>query len=766
MEQQIGFLTELRTAAGRRGIKLNDLFWEYDRKNTGKVPLTTFQKVLSSINFMTTEQRVKSVIADFIHGNQVNYADFFSLLETSTPQASASEVTDEDVRQFGSDLQIKGSDVISVMVPDFDPHRLGRVSTEVFLRAFGNTPLTQKIVKRYQLPTVGQIDYNQLSKDIDKFVKKVPQPQQQAPPKATSLPPFFSNVASVIKVQGIDPISLFSRFDKFKHQTVSRQTFITQLGNIGLPVNPAQLDQLVDYFADGNQVNYALFNDEIQKAIDDMPVKNVKKQSVDLNSTIVYIQGEIEKRHADLAPQFQSFDSKHNGLISNNHFFNTLTQSACRISNIESNAISEQFGDGNGNINYQDFLEAVTPRSTRSSVSGSDVIARLKSHLSQHSIQLKPKLDKYDREGKGTIPMNDFLAVLRMISFDMTPRETAVLKSEFGNQRVSIDQLCREVDPAPKKMKEPTPEPNEYARPPRQNSEIPEDVEDALVKLIVVEKKAHIDFFTEFKQNDHLRHGVIPTSQFEATLLGCVIPISPADVKLLTSFYSSGTTVNYADLCQDMLNLNAIMNDQEEEPVDQRSTSEETMNVIKRLKNYLSEQRISVEDFFSRYDSNRQGCVLKSKLRQIFDAARFQLTTDEESSLKHDFEHDTRAEMLDYTKIMTVLQSIQLTQADLRSIKCAPANARVQDQDIAVLNNSIRERLDARHKKIRLLFKGCSEEGIDQREFREVLNSFGIMLREFEIQKIVKKYRCNKQGDIDWLSFVEDVESGRTIQQA
>jgi Ca2+-binding EF-hand superfamily protein len=66
---------------------------------------------------------------------------------------------------------------------------------------------------------------------------------------------------------------------------------------------------------------------------------------------------------------------------------------------------------------------------------------------------------------------------------------------------------------------------------------------------------------------------------------------------------------------------------------------------------------------------------------------------------------------------------------------------------------SVGEKLVARHSGPADGFRECQPGGI----------SLGLYLREAEVQKLMRKCKCNIRGDVDWRAFCNDIEKSKTL---
>jgi Ca2+-binding EF-hand superfamily protein len=150
------------------------------------------------------------------------------------------------------------------------------------------------------------------------------------------------------------------------------------------------------------------------------------------------------------------------------------------------------------------------------------------------------------------------------------------------------------------------------------------------------------------------------------------------------------------------------------------------------------------------------------KLRPILNDFGFQASQDEYDKLAMGFQDQRLPEKFNYKKLCQAMNEIQLTQDDLASSRM-DATKRPTSAQIMRFNTEFRGKLLARHKNVRTPFNGVKNPAMAPLDFRRCIESFGLVVKEGEMQQLLKEYRINMQGDVDWQRFCQDVESNRTV---
>jgi Ca2+-binding EF-hand superfamily protein len=180
------------------------------------------------------------------------------------------------------------------------------------------------------------------------------------------------------------------------------------------------------------------------------------------------------------------------------------------------------------------------------------------------------------------------------------------------------------------------------------------------------------------------------------------------------------------------------------------------------LKTHIVVHQTSIQDLFYRYDRSRTSRVLKSRVPGVLSAMGLSPSASEVQHLCDDFSDPKMAEYIAYKPIVHYVDALDIGDEELRSISVSASNATI-DREIWAMLNMFREKLLARRRSPYDAFRGSATGGIAQKQFREGLANLGLVLREGEIQKLRRKYRCNLRADVDWAAFCRDIEASRTL---
>jgi Ca2+-binding EF-hand superfamily protein len=262
-----------------------------------------------------------------------------------------------------------------------------------------------------------------------------------------------------------------------------------------------------------------------------------------------------------------------------------------------------------------------------------------------------------------------------------------------------------------------------------------------LEKLTIIERKTGVDYLDEFRERDSFKNGQMPVSQFQAIVLGSSPEITKDEVgQLIANYRVSPQKIDYMNLIED----------KEKVVVPELSEPEESPTVEELLVQFklaLQARGIPPQDLFVKYDKYGNGTILAVRVKSIFDSVGIKLTENDDKLIREAFTDPEALDLFDYRKLCALV--------------APPDDKPIKDRDLLLLLNSLRERIQARRRKIRKAFPDDLPNPIGDQAFRNAIGTFGLSIREPEIQRLLKYYRVGRQKNVDWQRFVADVETIR-----
>lgn len=765
MDANSVFLADLRNKSRRIGSTLEELCAEIDPSSTGKMKLDNFRKLVANVKIYLEDDRFLDMTEPYTQAGWFMYKQFIADIEQNSGKSVQAQVSDDQLREFGAPLRDQGVDLIDFL-RTYDRNRTGHVPTAIFLRNVSSTPLGQIICRAYTNPVTKDVEYVRLADDL-KRVMSTHVPQKSV--SVTNVPAYLEQVARTIKGQGIDIHAVLARHDKYKRQRIQPSQFLSEISNMSLNLSPQSMNELADTFTENGMFDYNKFCDEIQQAIQRSARRNVPQQpkEIPIEQILVNISDEITSRHSQIKSQCTQADPHNTGFIAANRFTRLLAMNNFQISNQEVDVLLKEFSDGKGNFDYSTFFSVIQPPA-QPQVKIEDLLIRLQDYLLAKRIQLKPKLEKYDFRSTGSIEFVQLCQVLRDIGFDLSSEEILTMKQGFchGTEGMTgIMEICDLVDPI---FEPPKPKP---ALPQLHKNVNPANVAlDVLTKIAAITNKYQIDLMGEFRQVDVTHKGSIPANYF-IDIIG-TIPSPPDDKEMqsLVNFYMGpNNEVNYMNFCTEMEEFGIrriVQNPKVATSIlsNVPEPDQKVKHVVHRLKIFLYSKKVAADSIFIKYDTNHSGTIPTTRLKPIFDDIGFHIQQEEINDMISFYQDQRMPERFNFKRLITSLNEVQLTQEDL-------ASTRVNDEETKVTTNAevlrytgeLREKLLARHKTVRQPFVGIRNPTMSPQDFRRCVESFGIIIKEGDMQKILREYRVNMQGDIDWQRFCYDVETAKTV---
>ena len=764
METVLLFVKEITEKAKRKGGNIHDMFMEYDPKKTGLISFVNFRKLLANINVFVDDEKFEFITTPYADASGFYYELFLNDMQGAKVEKTNKTISEDELRRFGSEFRDQGTDIASIL-KIYDRQRTGRVEPPVFFRYVTNTPLAQKIAAEYTSEATGEVEYMRLNRDIQAALASKPQSQRF---EAQKLPSFMTDVARWFKSQGIDPIGQLMKHDRYKRRKIPTQNFISDISCWGIPLTPQQQDELAAAFSVGDQFDYMAFGEEISRIQATLTrPSSVRKPIIDLNEVLDRITEIIQNRRPTIKDQIESMDINHTGKVPSQRFFRAFTSSGFGLSNGEYEVIDNEFGDEKGNIDYVRFFNQVMPKSAPQ-VDVDSIYIRLHDFLQENGITLKPRIERFDTGMKGVVPFTQLAAIFRAIGFDINAQETAALKNAIAhNREQTFDYLdfCDLVDPhieAPKVEKlEPLPR--------HDRDEDAMASLEAMTRIEAIVTKYQINLSAEFKKYDTKMNGLIRPDSFARVLQSLPIKVLPKEVKILTDFYtSSGGYCSYEQFIQDMTEFGGkrVRQTPEISKTILKDAKPQMQNVeasLHKFKIFLMKDGIPPETVFIPYDANNTGMIPKIRLQPILESIGFPGLPSDYSILAETFTDARLTEKVNYKKLCEAVNRTEIGREEFATTRVDNlADAKLDEGTMAVLVG-IREKLLARHKKVRQPFFGINQQLISQRDFRRCIESYGLVIKENDLQKIIRGYKRNMQGDIDWNRFCTDVETANAI---
>ena len=165
---------------------------------------------------------------------------------------------------------------------------------------------------------------------------------------------------------------------------------------------------------------------------------------------IADLKNKFRQHNVDLHQAFAAFDANNDGIIDRQEMRRGLQALAIRLSDRDVDDIINHFDtDGNGRIQYAEFIRQLDPRNdaTRPSTLSREVIDSLKFKFRDHNVNVEPAFTAFDRDGDGNISPHEFRSGLAALNIRIDMRQLNDVINHFdrnGTGQIQYREFARE----------------------------------------------------------------------------------------------------------------------------------------------------------------------------------------------------------------------------------------------------------------------------------------------------------------------------------
>jgi Ca2+-binding EF-hand superfamily protein len=768
------------------GIDFESEILAYDYKRRGVISTVSLHRWIGSMGISLSNRNVQTLITGYSKDDGVDALRLIADLkqsQTFTQTVSSNPANcNAELAELVRELSARRQTLREVLAP-YDRRNSGRVTPTNFYRAFGATPTTRTIANAYAIGD--EVDYTRLGNEL-KGVQRTIRVTTTELPAPT---PGFAALATLIKTRGIDARSIFSQKDPLNTGKISKGQFQAILSFLDSKLTPNTVQEIARPFqADEHDVNYFLFLEAVDAFVPPTPrgrepsPEDVAKlaQLQDPNFLLQKAKETIESRRIDVDVHFSALAREGLGdEVSLARFARVILGLRVDLRPEEIEVVANLFKTGSGLIRYKDFVAAVRPQIPTQEVTAGDVVSRLKSFLTSSFLTLAQSAARFDREQSGVISGQQFASALQFIKFPFSTQDLAALRDGYpGPARGTINWklLCREVDPPAPSVDAPAPISVSAVRPLP-----PESLADLVSKISSSATFQGIDLAAEFRALDPRGTDAISQDAFVQVLKKLPLQLTVNEVRPLVAFYrvSGSYGVSYLNFLKDAATIASKPAPAPTQLPVQTQTlptlSPEVHGIIKRFKAFCEQRLLSPVDIFLPYDLPATGSVssasgkvntgflASARLRAAFNNVQFELRDSEVDALLKAFKDNRRPDFFNYAAFTKAVRVEDITTPETRASLASPPVSYAVEQAAKQTAGQIREKLLARHRKIDIAFTGVTEDTIPAEEFQSRLVGIQLILKSGQIQALIQKYRVNLTGQIDWKTFVADVNQSKTV---
>mmetsp|Transcript_2596 Transcript_2596/g.3742 ORF Transcript_2596/g.3742 Transcript_2596/m.3742 type:complete len:917 (+) Transcript_2596:35-2785(+) len=762
-----GVLRKLKYQCDIKGYILRNCFRDFDRHRHGVVTKAQFLKCLPFKNMKPAD--INLLIERYTnYDGDVNYEHFHNEVNKSTNQRthSAQEQTAfakvtspllstnarvDDVERQLKRLIMRHRIRIDDGFRDYDPLNKGRVTRNQFYSVMGSIKFPKfqftdqqlsELANRYEMtdPTgVYMIQYRDL---LNSLVSVFTGQEMEKNPSATVVIPkellstskndlsevqeakinrMLSKIRSTIYNKRILIKHDFMDFDRANKGTnsthISIPRFCRALDNLGLRFSPQDYELLARKYDDThtNEVNFRMFIQDVDwdKQDQDISVPLYRKQSssksqVDLESVIDFIQHKVMRNRIRLKPFFADYDELRCGIVSPTQFRSALSSATIMLSNDQFDVLKDQYAQDLG-MNYFLFCDEVDEIFT--------------------STQL-----------------------------ERDPRKTLKDTASFLNKH----KFTRTKDAS---------------------------LSPLLSRLQHVVKTRGILLKPFFREFDYHARGKITKPQFKQCC-DKVLPVTDSEMDTLVSAYYNPSTdyVEYLQFIDDLdpeetrtitkltdddaalIASNKIMSTR---ILNDNFTSEES-DLLENIQSQAKRSRIRLKDALQDFDPLRKKRITKNKFCSVMSTLKFELSPSQ-LSLLCDMYMDSSSpineicyqEFVDDVDLVFTTSGLEKNPT-LQTTMFSPKDRfartfKTLGRQTAIFKRAFKKIVYATETQSILLkphfadYDPVHKNRISKTQFMAACDILKLHLTERELNHICDEYD-DERGDIDYLSFVRDVE--------
>lgn len=828
-------LLSLKKSLSVRGYNIDDLIEDYDKRHTGEITVAKFDRLISSFSLLLQPSEYQLIRSTFQKDNgQIDMLKFSGYLKNAH----------EEVKQRGDDIQADFIDLhnrltqrnqsLRDLLRPYDRKNRGIVNPYDFIRAVGSFPSSRSLSESYTQN--GLINLTEFLNDYEKALQRTGNDSNSGIIKNEfrEKPAAVEKAIKQIHFRKVDMRQLFLWHDRFRIGKINRPNFQTALADAGLQLTPAEFNSITEYYSlENGFVDYSDFlNDcqvnfpQEQKIPDDYGRSTAINQSNSIDNILSNIIGILRERKVlpiNLFPPNTQVLTKY-------QFASVLRQNGLNLTNGEIDLLSRSFETQQRDVDVYQFVRkldnlineermTMTRSQREAQMNDMNVVSRIKNALKEKSVQLAPRLSKFDRENSGEFNVSLVNSVLQTLGIDpMTPGELEFLQSIFPGSvppNIKWYPFTEAIDPPIEECYEtirhnnqrqlnmsiPFGLSNDDGMPQRhemveRQRTIPSAIVPVLQYIFTTAARYRMTLIEEFRSLDRFRTGFVNPNVFFSFMTNNFNRLNRQQLDLLLNNYGT-REFHYIDFCKD---LDKVMNEQNTttqlqtgpynpsndlvqrtmmvNQTQNQNISENERNVynefLKRLKAFCVCRMMKPLEIFQRHDTMNLGYVNQPRFEGCFTFIQFPLYRNEIDVLLKMFSDDEHKERIIYTPIVRDLDNMKIEQGEAKWILHRKELQQELDSEIIRLLNTIREKLNQRNRRIRTFFSDLrSGEYISPMDFIRRIEMSNIVIPRNDIDKLMEKYMVggmqkwnaaqDQSAQVDWEAFAKDVENSRFL---
>lgn len=632
----------LRAHVVMKRVRVNEFFRDFDKLRKGKVTESQFKAILSTLNFILTEEEFQQLIDKYqTPDNMVQYTAFVDSIDQA--------------------FTIKGIEKNPTL-------RVKPVESSDTIEA------RQKYLEFDD-------DERNLMKDILEAYR------QQILVKRLNLKPLFQD------------------FDITRCGHITKTQFVRVLNQLNIQSTEHVMGLLVKKYMDkgnANEVNYFEFCNDVDRPEDmfgvgrdfnhsyeyfpkSQPTTIARKEIVshnpdDIEDILARIRAECKERRIRLSEFMRDFDRLRSGDITVDQFRIALNMGSLHFSQKEFDLLINTFpGKKLNSVAWRDFDESIESAFTTKNLEKRidepigagrtqtfygapsnnqlhshkqvvhEIVQNFRQQLVRERLDPKSFFQTWDKHNHYRVSPKQFRQVLATFNFPLSDEQVVSVQKVFGNDKGEINyaeflQRCNADDNQMNLSQSKT-----YSASFRTRDFAGEtDLSKLMQKIKVIVKKDRIRLLEFFQDHDVLRKGYVPFMKFKGVLHSQKVQLTDEEYQVLIDNFSVPTDtnlINYKEFddtiervfeeknlekaptrkweefkAPSILDPQDVLNDTEEKQLEA---------CLSRLGVEVKNKRLVIKPFFQDKDKSNTGFVANTRFRSIFDFLKLYVTEAE-----------------------------------------------------------------------------------------------------------------------------------------
>jgi Ca2+-binding EF-hand superfamily protein len=516
----------------------------------------------------------------------------------------------------------------------------------------------------------------------------------------------------------------------------------------GVQMPPKDIQIVADFYSTRGVADYNAFVRDIEEADRSLPSpsRSSPRATVNVSTILANLKTSFSDRR--ISPR-GLFPQNGNGRISKYAFEKIIRQTEGTLTPAEVTAISAAFPAGPSEVDYDAFVEVFEEPLPSDDVSG--LVGQISATLESRRLPLRPVIARFDRYSADEVGRSQLITALQNCSVVLGAVDVDRLIRAFpGRERGSacVSALCDAVDPL---LQDPPPEP--APTPVREPESRPPPTSPVLDRIVRVGKLAQglrIDFETEFRRIDRLRHGYVSEAQWRTVMALFKGRVPESELRAIYAEYQRPDGFDYRSFVRDCSASPA-----QEATVE----SPEFVDALRKCKAFLVSKMTTMDVLFRRYDPLGTGLAPTAVICKAFADYGMMLNQAEVSAIGDGFRDPRAPEKFSYVELERRLENVVVKREEHVPTLYEGWVTEEYKRTLSSVKTELREKLHARPRAFRRLLATVRQGAVTEREFLQALEDSGVVLLKEQKEALLNGYRIPGSGNIDFTRFSYEIEN-------